>query len=79
MVNVPDWVIALGLGAVFGIAIYKLLDPPEVPEEVVESIANSDWARAWAEKFCGGTGPEREECIRDLSRKVAKSLARGIM
>jgi len=75
--DVKDIVLALVVGGVVGIALYKFLDPPP-PEELIESIANSEWARAWASKFCGGTGAEREECIRELSRRVAYTIAKGM-
>jgi len=67
---------AIFMGAVFGFAIAKLVDPPP-PPEIVESVAKSEWARAWAEKFCAETVPpeKREECIRELSRKVAERFA----
>lgn len=77
MADVRDIALALIIGGIVGIALYKFLDPPP-PPEVVEAIASSDWARAWAEKFCGGTGEERERCIRELTRKVAESIARGL-
>jgi len=66
--------VAFVMGGVLAFALAKLLDPPP-PPEVIESIAESDWARKWAERFCGGYGEEREKCIREVARKVARSIA----
>lgn len=68
----PELRILLAIG--FGILIGKALFDPPPPEELVEAIAHSEWARHLAEKFCGGTGEEREKCIETMSKYLAKRI-----
>ncbi|RLG79764.1 MAG: hypothetical protein DRO09_03980 [Thermoprotei archaeon] len=72
-------IVAVVVGGIIGFILAKIFDP-QPPPEIVEAIAGSEWATAWAEKFCSEKLPpeKREECIRELSKKVAGRLARSL-
>lgn len=63
------------IGMVIGVALYILLDPP--PEEVIEAIANSKWARKLAEQYVDISLPpeEREKIINEVARAIARHAA----
>ena len=51
-----------------------LFDPPP-PEELVEAIAHSEWAKNLASKFCGGKGEEKKKCEEAIARYLAQRVA----
>lgn len=59
-------------GAILGIAIALVFDPP--PEEVIQAIAQSKWARRLAEAYVSENLPpeEREKLINEIARAIAE-------
>jgi hypothetical protein len=88
MVSLRD-ILMLGVGALLGVAVKKYvlerygvdpILPPGAPVEVrklvYEAIKASDWARAWASRFCGPPEhPGYEECINRLVEHVARKMS----
>ncbi len=63
------------LGALVGILLYEVLDPP--PPELVEAIAHSEWARRWAESYVSKDLPPdvREKLVEEMAKYIAEKMA----